>query len=141
MSSPEQPKPMPTMDYEELKRELSSRSISQLPGLLQHIARLCSIKPVFKNKEAMLGFAGRAWDMGGVGDAELRSNQAQYEPPGVKFYSQSMNREMKLVKDAGRPWDGWLVWKHPDGHWVSLRLATKADLAELDNAIVSARHA
>lgn len=58
--------------YEDFKREISNRSITQLPGLLQHITRICSIKPVFKDKEALLRFVGDAWDMGGVGMAELR---------------------------------------------------------------------
>lgn len=62
------------MDYEELKRELSDRSITQLPGLLLHITRLCAIKPVFKDKEAMLRFVNKAWDMGEVGQAELRKD-------------------------------------------------------------------
>lgn len=55
------------MSYEELKREISDRSISQLPGLLQHVARLCGIKPVFKDKESFLSFVGRAYDMGPAG--------------------------------------------------------------------------
>lgn len=61
------------MTYEELSRELSNRPITQLPGLLQRIVRLCSIKPVFKDKAALLRFVEQASEMGGVGDAELRS--------------------------------------------------------------------
>lgn len=57
------------MSYEELKREISERSITQLPGLLQHITRLCSIKPVFKDKAAAMRFVETAWDM----EAEMRS--------------------------------------------------------------------
>lgn len=49
------------MTYEELKNEISDRSITQLPGLLQHIVRNCAIKPVFVDKEAMLRFCGTAW--------------------------------------------------------------------------------
>lgn len=50
------------MNYEELKQEISSRSITQLPGLLQHVVGLCSIKPVFKDKAAMMRFVDTAWD-------------------------------------------------------------------------------
>lgn len=64
------------MTYEELKREISGRSITQLPGLLQHVVRLCAVKPVFKDKEALLRFASRAYDAGPVGESELRN-----EPP------------------------------------------------------------
>jgi len=60
------------MTYDELSREISSRPITQLPGLLQRMIRLCSIKPVFKDKVAMLRFVEQAWEMGGVGEAELR---------------------------------------------------------------------
>lgn len=127
------------MNYEELKREISERSITQLPGLLQHVARLCGIKPVFKDREAMLAFVGRAYDMGPAGEAELRE---AYEPPGIKFWSQSRQQEMILVsRQANSPAAGWLCYRHPDGQWVTLRKATKADYAELDNAIVKAHHA
>lgn len=125
------------MSYEELKREISERSITQLPGLLQHVARLCGIKPVFKDKESMLSFVGRAYDMGPAGEAELRT---AYEPKGTKFYSQSRKQEMMLVNEPGASWDGWICYRHPDGQWVSLRKATKEDRAELDNAIVKAHH-
>lgn len=60
------------MTYEELSRELSSRSITQLLGLLQLTVRLSSIKPVFKDKVAMLRFVDEAWEMGGLGLAVLR---------------------------------------------------------------------
>lgn len=126
------------MNYEELKREISSRSISQLPGLLQHVTRLCSIKPVFKDKESAMRFVERAWDMGGVGEAELRK-EPPFEPKGLKFYSQSRKQKMMLISDG--PHKDWLAYQHPDGQWVSLRKATNADRAEIDNAIVSAHHA
>lgn len=67
------------MTYEELTREIADRPITQLPGLLQRITRLCAIKPVFKDKAAMLRFVGKAWDMGGVGLAELRKGVNEEE--------------------------------------------------------------
>lgn len=60
------------MNYEELSKEVTGAPLTWLPGLLQRLVRTCSIKPVFKNKEAMLSFVSRAWDMNGVGRAELR---------------------------------------------------------------------
>jgi hypothetical protein len=127
------------MSYEELKRELSERSISQLPGLLQHVVRLCAIKPVFTNKGALLNFVDRAWDMGGVGITELRTEPV-FEPKGIRFYSQSRKQEMLLVSDDAKAWAGWLCYRHPDGQWVSLRKATSEDRGELDNAIVQKHH-
>lgn len=62
------------MTYEELTREIATRSITQLPGILQRVVRLCSIQPVFKDKEAMLNFVSKSWDMNGVGLAELRKD-------------------------------------------------------------------
>lgn len=64
------------MTYEELSREICSRPITQLPGLLQSLVRTCSTKPVFTDKAAMLRFVDRAWDMGAVGYPELRNIKA-----------------------------------------------------------------
>lgn len=63
------------MSYEELKREISERSVTQLPGLLQHVARLCGIRQVFISKDAMQNFVGRAYDLGPAGEAELREKE------------------------------------------------------------------
>lgn len=44
---------------------------------------------------------------------------------GIGFYSQTMQREMRyLYPDSGHHWAGWILFRHPDGHWVSLRKAT-----------------
>ena len=59
---------------------------------------------------------------------------------GQKFFSQSRKQEMMLVQDDSSEWNGWLVYKHPDGQWVSLRKATDADISELANAISEAHH-
>jgi hypothetical protein len=58
------------MSYEELIREISSQSVSQLPGILMRVVRLCVIKPVFRNRAAMLSFVSRSWDAGGVENRE-----------------------------------------------------------------------
>lgn len=120
------------MTYEELKAELSERSISQLPALLQHIAKLCGSKPVFKDREAMLRFVGRAWDSALVPEREPRDEGGVYEPVGIKFYSQSRHQEMMLVTEG--PHIGWICYRHPDRQWVSLRKATEADFTALANA-------
>ena len=39
---------------------------------------------------------------------------------------------MKYVT-AG-PFEGWIVFKHPDGQWVTLREATQDDLDVIGNA-------
>ena len=62
-----------------------------------------------------------------------------FEPKGTRFYSKALKREMMLVYE-GQPWAGWIVYKHPDGHWVSYRKATQQDHAELGAAISKAHH-
>lgn len=44
------------------------------------------------------------------------------EPKGIKFFSQYHQKEMILVTETGC-WEHWLVYKHPDGQWVSLHKA------------------
>lgn len=39
-----------------------------------------------------------------------------------RFYDQCSQREMKLMMSG--PYEGWLVYRHPDGQWVTLREAT-----------------
>lgn len=66
------------------------------------------------------------------------SDASKYpEPPGVRFVDLRSGREMILV-DHG-PWAGWIVYRHPEGRWVSLREATRADrdaLADAPTALV-----
>ena len=50
-----------------------------------------------------------------------------YEPKGVRFFDRASGRHMLLVQDPGSGFDGWLCWRHPDGQWVTLRLATSED--------------
>jgi hypothetical protein len=62
-----------------------------------------------------------------------------YEPQGVRFYELASKREMILVTDdEPQEWlRGWLCWHHPDGQWVTLRKANKADLVAVANIVVS----
>lgn len=55
--------------------------------------------------------------------------QEHYDPPGIEFYDQVSGRVMKLV--TGGHFIGWIVYKHPDGQWVSLRKATDDDRERL----------
>jgi hypothetical protein len=60
---------------------------------------------------------------------------------GINFYSQARHQQMRyLYPDCGHHWAGWILYKHPDGQWVSLRKATDADIAELSAAVSKAHH-
>lgn len=67
------------MTYEELKREITRQPKSHLPGLLLHVARLCGIYSVFKDKEVMLEIVGHYYDMGPDKLAKLKEQPAQPE--------------------------------------------------------------
>lgn len=57
-----------------------------------------------------------------------------YEPYGYKFFDAARGQEMMHCQEG--PWEGWLLYKHPDGQWVSLRKATADDILKLGSAIV-----
>lgn len=59
-----------------------------------------------------------------------RTMPEHYEPPGIAFIDFASGREMKLVT-AG-PWEGWIVYRHPDGQWVALREATYDDRTKIE---------
>lgn len=63
-----------------------------------------------------------------------------YEPSGMKFFANG--KEMMLVTEdePQKCWHGWLLYRHPDGQWVSLRKATDADIAAITEAVVRAHH-
>ena len=56
-----------------------------------------------------------------------------YEPAGTRFYDIAGQRSMLLVSEHEPREDlrGWLLWRHPDGQWVTLRKATDDDLARV----------
>jgi hypothetical protein len=61
---------------------------------------------------------------------------------GINFYSISMKKQMRyLYPDCGDSWAGWILYRHADGPWVSLRKATDRDIAELTVAVTKAHHA
>ena len=57
----------------------------------------------------------------------------------TRFYDSASNREMALIGEGS--YKGWIVYKHPDGQWVTLRKATEADHSAIRRAIVEAHHA
>lgn len=61
------------------------------------------------------------------------------DPPGYSFYDNRSMRLMKLVSDG--PWKDWIIYKHPDGQWVSLRKATALDWQTLAAAMSASIHA
>lgn len=56
----------------------------------------------------------------------------KWTPVGTEFKDMSTGNTMMLVSEG--VWAGWLCCKHPDGNWVSTRLATEEDLRRLDLA-------
>jgi hypothetical protein len=62
-----------------------------------------------------------------------------YQPSGTRFHDLASGREMMLVH-AGELYAGWIVYKHPDGQWVTLREATDADRRAIDAAVIAAHH-
>lgn len=61
-----------------------------------------------------------------------------FEPKGYRFSDLNSKREMMLVSEG--EWNGWLVYRHPDGQWVTLRKATEEDIHKLSQAMVLAHH-
>jgi hypothetical protein len=54
--------------------------------------------------------------------------------PGVIFYDATEGRTMKYVDpESKHRAAGWLLYKHPDGQWVTLRKADSADLEIIAN--------
>lgn len=85
--------------------------------------------------------------VGRVRLAELQGrrfvNPPHYEPRGTKFLGTMLsgdrgwlrNEVMLVTEDESRPaLRGWILYRHPDGQWVSLRKATDPDFAALDAA-------
>ena len=50
-------------------------------------------------------------------------------PEGVQFFDQASGRQCLLSEDGWTK--GWLLWKHPDGQWITWRKATKDDRQRL----------
>ncbi len=62
-------------------------------------------------------------------------------PAGIEFYDNGQNRMLKYVYPTTPHWTaGWLLYQHPDGHWVTLRNATEEDVEAISAAVVCAHH-
>jgi hypothetical protein len=60
---------------------------------------------------------------------------------GLEFYDATTRRTMKYMYPDTDHWTaGWLLYKHPDGQWVTYRKATDADIASMNEAVVKAHH-
>jgi hypothetical protein len=63
------------------------------------------------------------------------------EVPGFSFYDGGSGKQLKYVYPDTKHWTaGWLLYKHPDGQWVTYRKATDADIVAMNKAIVEAHH-
>lgn len=61
--------------------------------------------------------------------------------PGLQFYDAASGRTLKYIyPKTGHSTAGWLLYKHPDGHWVTFRKATDADIAALNRAVAQGHH-
>lgn len=67
---------------------------------------------------------------------------ASIEIDGLDFYDARSGREMKYVypDNPRRDLAGWLLYRHVEGHWVTLRKATAADIAAINGAVIDAHH-
>lgn len=55
-------------------------------------------------------------------------SEQSFEPTGMHFYDRYRGEMMYVTEGE---WKGWLLYKHPDGQWVSLRKATEDDMKAL----------
>jgi hypothetical protein len=60
-------------------------------------------------------------------------------PPGLTFEFDGKTMRY-FYPDAPHPLAGWIVWKHPEGQWVTLRKATDDDIARINAAVSKAHH-
>lgn len=66
----------------------------------------------------------------------MNTNKTTYEPVGIKFFSNSRKQECMFCTEAGHSFYQWILYKHPDGQWVSLRKATQSDSNEIAGALL-----
>jgi hypothetical protein len=63
-----------------------------------------------------------------------------YDPPGLNF--EVNGKQMKYCyPDCPREsLRGWILYKHPDGQWVTLRKATDDDIRRINEAVIHGHH-
>ena len=60
---------------------------------------------------------------------------------GLEFFDAASKRTLKYVYPDTPHWTaGWILYRHPDGQWVTLRKATKDDVSRITEAVVKAHH-
>lgn len=70
------------------------------------------------------------------------AERAHFDVTGLKFFDGATKREMKYVYPDTPHWSaGWILFKHPDGQWVTLRKATEGDIKRINQAVIGAHHA
>lgn len=68
-------------------------------------------------------------------------SQQTFDVPGLEFYDAASQRTMKYVYPDTKHWAaGWILYKHPDGQWVTLRKASDVDIEALNGAVIRAHH-
>ena len=68
------------------------------------------------------------------GGGKAVSDKSKIDPPGIEFYDAATGKHCKLVTGDSTPFSGWIVYKHPDGQWVTWRKATADDIARIEHA-------
>ena len=63
-----------------------------------------------------------------------------YEPRGTRFCAGGKEMMLVLDDEPRKELHGWLLYRHPDGQWVTLREATDVDVAAISAAVVRAHH-
>lgn len=64
------------------------------------------------------------------------------DPVGLEFFDNATKKRMKYVYPDSKHWAaGWILYKHPDGQWVTLRKATQQDIERISQAVIEAHHA
>lgn len=47
------------------------------------------------------------------------------DPIGLDFFDKRINRKVRIALSG--PWNGYLVFQHPEGMWVFMRKCTEED--------------
>lgn len=78
---------------------------------------------------------------GGVVDSKQFDPSVNFDVAPLRFYDQRRRQDMMYVyPDTKHELAGWLLFKHPDGQWVTLRKATDDDIMRLSSAVIGALH-
>ena len=65
---------------------------------------------------------------------------SQTDPVGLEFFDNATKKRMKYVYPDYPHWTaGWILYKHPDGQWVTLRKATYADVGRISQAVIESK--